>query len=195
MKYMFFIFLLLLSTSCKKNNIEVFLLNNEVGTKDSLKIKIQNNTNENYLFYFNNNRLEFTDNPNSLEIMIESNAKPVKSDFTIIDAFIIPDEETGINKMDSLEMAKYFDCSESLIKIIPSKSYVILKFLLIDHANRCGSAYFPVIEKDKSYKLTLKMNMDSNLIEKKEFEKIKMKYKNNAKFFQGKLVSNTVDLE
>ncbi|WKS95310.1 hypothetical protein [Riemerella columbina] len=194
MKYVIFTFLFLL-ISCGQKDLEVTLPDQEIFSHDSLEVKIQNNTNKDYLFFFEHNRLEYSESSNSLEVIITKNKKPVKSQLAIIDAFVIPDEDGYIDKKDSLEAAKFFDCSEHLIKVVPAKSHIMLKFLILDEANRCGAGFFPEIKKNQFYELKLKINTDTTLIKKEEMKQINTHRKGKKiKLFQGQLESNTVKL-
>lgn len=56
------ILLIILATilcSCKKDNFEIKILNTSISTNDSVRFELYNNTNEHYLFYFENPKLDY----------------------------------------------------------------------------------------------------------------------------------------
>ena len=84
--------------------------------------------------------------------------------------------------------------NQRLIKRVPARSSIFFNIKLLNSLNENGGKDYPVLEKGKPYKVTLKMNLDSNLIEKKELNNIKSNCK-EIKIIQEKLFSNTVDLK
>lgn len=182
-------------TSCKKNNLEIRIVNSSLTPRDSVRIELVNNTNESYLFYFKRTRFDyFSNSKNTLIAELDNNIEPVKVEITS-DPLYILNEDGTYNNDDIKEMNKYQKLSsQNLIKLIPKKSTVFFNMKLIDTLNERGAKEYPILEKDKSYKLTLKMDIDSGLIEKKELVYLKNKYKKGIKTFQGKLVSNTINI-
>lgn len=197
MKKLFWILtVIVLFFSCKNNDLEITIVNNSLVIRDSVKIKIENNTDKNYLFYFKRTRFDYFPNTkNALIAEISSDAKPVKIELSS-DPLYILNEDGTYDDDDIKEMNKFRKLAmQNLIKVVPAKSSVFFKMKLIDTVNERGGKEYPVLEKGKSYKLTLKMDIDSNLIREKELDNIRSRYKNDITIFQGKLVSNTINVK
>lgn len=182
--------------SCNNNSIAINILNNSLTFRDSVKIELKNNTNENYLFYFKRTRFDyFPNSKNTLIAEIDNNVTPVNVEISS-DPLYILNEDGTYNDDDIKEMEKYRNLSaQNIVKLVPARSSVFFNMKLLDTLNEHGGKEYPFLEKDKSYKITLKMDLDSTLMERQELKNIKIKYKNRAKIFQGKLSSNTVDLK
>lgn len=181
--------------SCKNNNLEINIVNSSLNFHDSVKIKLKNNTEKNYLFYFEYTKFSyFSNSKNNLIAEINNDNKPVKVEVPSGPLYILNEDGT-YNDYDIEEMKRYQKNSrQNLIKIVPAKSSVFFTMKLIDTLTENDIKEYPILEKDKSYKLTLKVDADSNLITKRERYNIRSRYK-NISIFQGKLVSNTINLK
>lgn len=197
-----FILLFVLLISCNKTQktIELKIVNLELKATDSLFINFKNNTNENYLFYFESKKLTyFPKAPNSLNLVITNNEKPVDFVYSITDPLWLIDENGQMSKEDSISQSNYFDCKNKyndLFILVPAKSSFILKSKLIDSVDDCGRENYPILQNKISYKTSLKLKLDSSLISKRVMEKInKIKKEKNVKLFQGQIESNSVVLK
>lgn len=78
------------------------VLNPKLVLGDSVKVKLVNNTDENYLFYIHTPRLSFSnrsDVTNKMNAQITLNNHPV-SILLSSDPFVIPNEDGGFDKWD-----------------------------------------------------------------------------------------------
>lgn len=197
MKYLFF---LLLLWSCQENTLDITLTNKLLSPNDTLNINFNNKTNENYLLYFESIKLRYSSEaPHSLNLEILKNNKKTKAIYSISDPFWMLDEDGKMSKEDSILQAKYFDCinkDRSILIEIPAKKSVNFSTLLIDSIDECGRKNYPILETKTSYKVSIKINIDSNLISKKEKNKInRIRREKKVKLFQGQINSNSIILK
>lgn len=194
MKNVFLILSAIILLSCKKNNFEVKIVNKEpLAIHDSVKIELKNNTDRNYLFYFKDHRFYYSNKSvNSLVLEIKTKkGDPIGTQVTSGPLHIMNLDGT-YDKDDIEAMEKEKELSQSLIKIVPARSLVSFKISLIDTMG----IESPVLSKGESYKLSFKINNDSNLIGKEALEDIsKIRNRKNIKMFQGKLESNVISLK
>lgn len=197
MKLKYFLLLFVIPfISCKKKDVEIFILNNGISMKDTLRIKLKNNTDKNQLLFLKNERLDYSEAENSLNVKITRNGEPVKSSLILIDDFIFPDDDTDLHEIDSIIMMKKDSCSKNFIKLVPPNNYIILNFMSLDYNNRCESGLLPDIEKGSSYKIKITINADSTFMKKEEMKKINLIRRNKkVKLFQGQIESNAVVLK
>ena len=148
MKYLFS---LLILWSCQANTLDITLTNKSLSTNDTLNINLKNNSNETYLFYFDSKKLQyFAEAPNSLNLVIMNNEKPIEVVYSLSDPLWLIDEYGKISTEDSISQSKYFDCKtkySDFFILIPAKSNFILKRKLIDSADDCGRKNYPILEK------------------------------------------------
>jgi len=193
------ILLIILATilcSCKKDNFEIKILNTSISTNDSVRFELYNNTNEHYLFYFENPKLDYNSKSKNT-IIAEVSAENIAAKVEVSsDPLYILNENGSFNPQDIKEMEKYSTLAKKRIhKVISPQSSVIFTLPFIDSTNIKGGKTYPILDDKKRYHLKIKMDIDTNLIGKKELENIKYNYKNNIKFFHGKLASKTVKLK
>jgi len=191
-----FLAVIFLFVSCtnKRNELVISILNTSLTINDSVKIKLENNTNENYLFYFKRPRFDYFHNSNNTVIArLESDSNPVEVKISS-DPLYILNEDGTLDEDDQHKMKKYSEASNiRMVKIVPAGKSIIFSMKLIDTLNEAGGKEYPVLANNKSYTLTLQINMDSSSVERKELEAIRRTY--NGRIFQGKLLSNEINLK
>lgn len=197
--YLFGILLFTLSCSQSNNKLSVEILNRSLNVADTVRIEFKNNDTISYFLYFENKTPQYFENPkNHINLsIIDENENNIKVNLSSGKLFIL-DEDGSLSQDDQVEQLEYEDClnkNKGFTYFIASKKSVILKLPLIDSVDKCGNEYYPILEKQKSYKVKFVVNSDSSLIEKKELENINSIRKDKkVKLFQGKLSSNTVNL-
>lgn len=88
-------------------NLDISILNNPLALNDSVKIKIENNTDKNYLLYFKRTKFDyFPNSKNVLIAQINSDDKPVKIELTS-DPLYILNEDGTYDEDDIKEMNKF----------------------------------------------------------------------------------------
>lgn len=183
-------------SSCKKDDFEIMILNSSVSTNDSLRLKLYNNTNEEYLFYFKNSKLDYNSNhKNIITAELSSENEAAKIEISS-DPLSILNEDGTFTNQDIEEMEKYSKlATKRILRVVSPQSSIVFTVRFIDSTNIRGGKTYPILENNKRYDLRIKMDIDTNLINKKELENIRFKYKNRINFFQGKLASEPVNLK
>lgn len=190
MKYLFS---LLLLWSCQTNTLDITLTNTSLSPNDTLNVSFKNNSSENYLFYFESKKFRyFPEAPNSLNLEILKKNKPIDVVFSSDPLYILDEDGNSQNNLYTNEK----DFNDDLLLLVPSKETVTLKIAVIDSIDEYGAKNYPILENKISYKTSLKLKLDSNLISKKVMEKINsMRKEKKVKLFQGQINSNTILLK
>lgn len=192
----FFLILILLVQCKDKDLVELKILNNRISLNDSLRIKFKNNSKNNYLIYLDNLQPDYSDKPHRFNVNFMYENKIVQSEYPISDPLWILNEDGSLDKEDRLQQKIYFDCiskDRGRFLKLPAKETINFNIPLIDSIDECGRENYPILEKNKLYKISLKIILDSNLIGEKSLKEISILQKEKKfKIFQGKLQSNTV---
>lgn len=188
------IFFLLIIFSCKKDDFCVKIENKSLSTDDSLRVRIYNNTDENYLFYFESDKLGFyPDSPNRINLEILKNNKQVEVDFSS-DPLIILEEGLPLDQ-NVTNMSNDKNCfGNDLVTKISSNSSIMVSFSLTDSTNICGGTYYPLLKKGTNYTAKIKFKLNNKVLSVSQKDKIKRKI-GNSKLFNGILESNEVKLK
>ncbi|MBO6186635.1 MAG: hypothetical protein J6O88_18420 [Chryseobacterium sp.] len=196
MRKVLLIVLAIILCSCQKDNFEIKILNSSVSTNDSVQLELYNNTNEEYLFYFKNPKLYYNSNyKNTIIADVSTENIPAKIEISS-DPLYILNEDGSLTNQDIKELEKYSKLStKRVFRVVSPQSSIIFTVPFIDSMNIGGGKTYPILEYNKRYHLKIKMDIDTHLIDKKELENIRFKYKSNIKFFHGKLVSKTVKVK
>ncbi len=196
---LYFIFLLIVISCENKPSVELEILNKEINITDSLRLRLTNRTKNNYLIYLNDFKPSYYDSQSNLFVNILDNNHLVKAVYSVSDPIWLLDENGKMIYEDSLSQKKYFDCikkDRSILLKLPAKESIDFKIPLIDSIDECGRKNYPILEKGRSYKGFLRINIDSSLIKESKLGDIeKFRKKMKFKLFQGELKSNTVNLE
>ncbi|WKS95312.1 hypothetical protein [Riemerella columbina] len=100
----------------------------------------------------------------------------VPANYSISSPFWVLDEDGTMSEEDRLLQKEYIDClkkDRSEVFILKPNQVKNFKLPLIDSADECGEIDYPILEKGKSYKVSVKLRLDSNIIPKKKYGKNK----------------------
>lgn len=196
MRNIILITLVVILSSCKKDNFEIKILNSSVSTNDSVRLKLYNNTNQEYLFYFKNSKLDYNSNNKNIIIADLSTENEAAKIEISSDPLYMLNEDGTLTNQDIEEMEKYSKlATKRILRVVSPQSSIVFTVPFIDSTNIRGGKTYPILENNKRYDLRIKMDIDTNLINKNELENIRLRYKNKIKFFQGNLVSKPVNLK